>query len=113
MGTHLLECAGNSRAAHFGLMSAARWSGVKLERVLERVRPQPRATQVLVSGLDEHSTLDPGSVPGASWFFGLDQVREAGAFLATEMNGAPLGPDHGYPSVSWCPAGTPARPSSG
>jgi DMSO/TMAO reductase YedYZ molybdopterin-dependent catalytic subunit len=97
MGTHLLECAGNSRAAHFGLMSAARWSGVKLERVLERVRPQPRATQVLVSGLDQHSTLDPGSVPGASWIFGLDQVREAGAFLATEMNGAPLGPDHGYP----------------
>ena len=97
MGTHLLECAGNSRRAHFGLMSAARWSGVKLERVLERFRPQPRATQVLVSGLDEHSTLDPGSTPGASWVLGLAQIREAGAFLATEMNGAPLGPDHGYP----------------
>jgi hypothetical protein len=29
--------------------------------------------------------------------FGLDELRSAGAFLATEMNGAPLGPDHGQP----------------
>jgi DMSO/TMAO reductase YedYZ molybdopterin-dependent catalytic subunit len=97
MGAHLLECAGNSRAAHFGFMSAARWGGVPLERVLARVRRRPRATRVLVSGFDEHEVQDPGSVPGASWIFGLDQIREAGAFLATEMNGAPLSPDHGYP----------------
>jgi DMSO/TMAO reductase YedYZ molybdopterin-dependent catalytic subunit len=96
-GAHLLECAGNSRAAHFGLMSAARWTGVPLSRLLERARVLPRATQVLVSGFDEHATLDPGSVPGASWIFGLDQARESGAFLATEMNGAPLSLDHGYP----------------
>jgi DMSO/TMAO reductase YedYZ molybdopterin-dependent catalytic subunit len=97
MGAHLLECAGNSRAAHFGLMSAARWGGVPLERVLARVGRLPRATRVLVSGFDEHKVQDPGSVPGASWIFGLDQIREAGAFLATEMNGGPLSPDHGYP----------------
>src|SRR6266496_4248466 len=97
VGAYLLECAGNSRAAHFGFMSAARWNGVPLMRVLERVSRRPRATRVLVSGFDEHSTLDPGSVPGASWIFGLDQVRESGAFLATEMNGAPLSLDHGYP----------------
>jgi DMSO/TMAO reductase YedYZ molybdopterin-dependent catalytic subunit len=97
MGAHLLECAGNSRAAHFGLMSAAEWTGVPLARVLERVRSAPRATQVLVSGFDEHSVPDPSSVPGASWIFGLRQVREAGAFLATGMNGAPLSPDHGHP----------------
>jgi DMSO/TMAO reductase YedYZ molybdopterin-dependent catalytic subunit len=96
-GAHLLECAGNSRAAHFGLMSAALWTGVPLPRLLERVRPLPRATQVLVSGFDEHSVLDPGSVPGASWIFSLDQIRQSGAFLATEMNGDPLSPDHGYP----------------
>jgi DMSO/TMAO reductase YedYZ molybdopterin-dependent catalytic subunit len=97
LGPHLLECAGNSRAAHFGLMSAALWTGVPLERLLERVRLLPRATRVLVSGFDEHSTLDPGSEPGASWIFGLDQVRDAGAFLATGINGAPLSLDHGYP----------------
>jgi DMSO/TMAO reductase YedYZ molybdopterin-dependent catalytic subunit len=96
-GTHLLECAGNSRAAHFGFISAASWTGVPLEHVLKRAALSPRATQVLVSGFDEHSTLDPGSMPGASWVFGLDQLRDAGAFLATGMNGAPLGRDHGDP----------------
>jgi DMSO/TMAO reductase YedYZ molybdopterin-dependent catalytic subunit len=96
-GAHVLECAGNSRAAHFGLMSVARWTGVPLERVLGRVRVLPRATQVRVSGFDQHSILDPGSVPGASWVFGLDQIRKAQAFLATGMNGAPLVPDHGHP----------------
>jgi DMSO/TMAO reductase YedYZ molybdopterin-dependent catalytic subunit len=96
-GAHVLECAGNSRAAHFGLMSVARWTGVPLERVLGRVRLLPRATQVRVSGFDQHSTLDPGSVPGASWVFGLDQIRKAQAFLATGMNGTALVPDHGHP----------------
>jgi DMSO/TMAO reductase YedYZ molybdopterin-dependent catalytic subunit len=96
-GAHLLECAGNSRAAHFGLMSAALWTGIPLERLLERVRPHRRATRVLVSGFDEHSVPDPGSVPGASWIFGLDQVHEWGAFLATGMNGVPLAVEHGYP----------------
>ena len=97
LGAHLLECAGNSREGRFGLISAAQWSGVKLERVLERASLKPVATRVLVSGFDEHTVLDPGSVPGASWIFSLDQVRETGAFLATEMNGAPLSLDHGFP----------------
>jgi DMSO/TMAO reductase YedYZ molybdopterin-dependent catalytic subunit len=96
-GAHVLECAGNSRSAHFGLMSVARWTGVPLERVLGRLRLLPRASQVLVSGFDRHSVLDPGSVPGASWVFGLAAIREARAFLATGMNGAPLSPDHGDP----------------
>jgi len=96
-GAHVLECAGNSRAAHFGFMSVARWTGVPLPRVLDRLHLLPRATRVLVSGFDQHSTLDPGSVAGASWIFGLDQIRRARAFLATGMNGAPLGPDHGFP----------------
>ena len=96
-GAHLVECSGNSRAAHFGLMSAARWTGVPLERVLQRVVAGRRATQVLVSGFDEHSVSDPDSVPGASWIFGLEEIHGSGAFLATGMNGAPLRPDHGFP----------------
>jgi DMSO/TMAO reductase YedYZ molybdopterin-dependent catalytic subunit len=52
---------------------------------------------VLVSGFDRHRAADPRSVPGASWIFSLEQIRESGAFLATGMNGAPLSPDHGYP----------------
>ena len=95
LGLHLLECAGNSRAAHFGLMSAAHWAGVPLGPLVERARPTARASQVLVSGFDEHEVGDPGSVPGASWVFGRHHLRDA--FLATGMNGAPLALDHGHP----------------
>lgn len=97
MGEHLLECAGNSRALHFGLMSAAAWSGVRLERLLARMRRRPGATRVLVSGFDDHTRLDRGSLAGASWIFGLEELLAAGAFLATGMNGGPLAPDHGHP----------------
>jgi DMSO/TMAO reductase YedYZ molybdopterin-dependent catalytic subunit len=96
-GPHLLECAGNSRSAHFGFLSAARWTGVPVAKLLDRLAPRPRATQVLVSGFDEHAAGDPGSVPGASWIFPLDALKEAGAFLGTQMNGAPLAADHGFP----------------
>jgi DMSO/TMAO reductase YedYZ molybdopterin-dependent catalytic subunit len=78
-------------------MSAARWTGVPLSRVLERVRPLARASQILISGFDEHTVEDAGSVPGASWIFGLDPIRASGAFLATGMNGATLRPEYGFP----------------
>ena len=61
------------------------------------MRPRPTATRVLVSGFDEHTVLDPGSVSGASWNFGLDELRASRAFLATEMDDQPLSPDHGHP----------------
>jgi DMSO/TMAO reductase YedYZ molybdopterin-dependent catalytic subunit len=37
------------------------------------------------------------STPGASWIFTRGELDRAGAFLATEMNGAPLPPNHGAP----------------
>jgi DMSO/TMAO reductase YedYZ molybdopterin-dependent catalytic subunit len=97
LGVHLLECSGNSRGAHFGFLSAARWTGVPLARVLDRVKGRAGANRVLVSGFDRHSAPDPGSVPGASWIFGLDEIRESGALLAVGMDGGPLAPDHGHP----------------
>lgn len=97
MGVHLIECAGNDRGGHFGLMSAAEWTGVPVSTVLERLDILPRATAVLVSGYDEHATGDPGSTPGASWIFTFEQLRAAGAFFATAMNGQPLAREHGHP----------------
>ena len=96
-GVHVLECSGNARRGGFGLLSAAAWSGASLRAVLERAAARPEATQVLVSGFDEHSLPSQGghSTPGASWIFGLDRID--GAFLATRMNGEPLPPDHGAP----------------
>ena len=97
MGAHLLECAGNSNPRYFGLMSAARWSGVPIARVLERVQPTDRRGRLLVSGFDRHSQPSRTSTPGASWIFGAGELERAGAFLATGMNGVPLPRDHGFP----------------
>jgi DMSO/TMAO reductase YedYZ molybdopterin-dependent catalytic subunit len=98
MGAVLLECSGNSRGGHFGLLSAAEWSGTPLLSWLrERVTFAPAATRVLVSGFDDHSMPSARSVAGASWVFTFAQLEAAGAFLATAMNGAPLPRDHGAP----------------
>jgi sulfane dehydrogenase subunit SoxC len=95
-GVHLLECSGNS-APTFGLMSSARWEGIPVQSVLDRVRPLAQASRVLVSGIDDLATPSRTSVPGASWIFAREDLERAGAFLATRMNGAPLLPDHGSP----------------
>ncbi len=97
MGTHLLECAGNNNPRNFGMMSAARWAGVPIARVLEHVQATDRGGRVLVSGVDRHSRPSRTSTPGASWIFGPGELERAGAFLATHMNGVPLPKDHGLP----------------
>lgn len=99
MGVHVLECSGNSEGGGFGLLSAAEWAGVPFSAVLDMIDVDPAATRVLVSGFDEHSVPSAGghSTPGAAWIFTLEDLAAAGAFLATEMNGAPLPPDHGEP----------------
>jgi DMSO/TMAO reductase YedYZ molybdopterin-dependent catalytic subunit len=97
MGVHLFECAGNSNPRNFGLLSAAAWAGVPLKRVLQALEILPRVKRVLVSGFDRHAEETRDSVPGASWIFGLDELIDSGAFLATGMNGAELPRDHGFP----------------
>jgi DMSO/TMAO reductase YedYZ molybdopterin-dependent catalytic subunit len=105
MGAHVLECSGNGRGGSFGLLSAAEWSGAPLEDVLGSLGVSDGATQVLVTGFDEHSQPSVGnhSTPGASWIFSLAQIAETGAFLATEMNGEPLPVDHGSPVRLYVP----------
>ncbi len=36
MGLHLMECAGNSRSAHFGMLSVADWDGIPLLDILDQ-----------------------------------------------------------------------------
>lgn len=95
-GDVLIECAGNADPNNFGLISAAQWTGVPLSRALEHAGPQGDRTQVLISGRDDHPPSHT-SVPGASWVFAVDHLVDAGAFLATAMNGEPLTADHGAP----------------
>lgn len=97
MGVHLMECSGNPRAAHFGMMSVAEWDGVPCEEILGKANPQASGTHVLVSGFDRYQEESMTSVPGASWIFSRDQVLSSQAFLATGMNGRLLSPDHGAP----------------
>jgi DMSO/TMAO reductase YedYZ molybdopterin-dependent catalytic subunit len=97
MGVHLMECAGNVRSVHFGMISVASWKGVPLSEVFERAKPKPDAKRVLISGFDTYTTKSVSSVPGASWIFTAEELVKAGAFLATEMNGSPLTSDHGAP----------------
>jgi DMSO/TMAO reductase YedYZ molybdopterin-dependent catalytic subunit len=97
MGLHVMECAGNTRSVHFGMMSAADWGGTPLAELLESAKPRPAATRGLISGFDTYAAKSASSVPGASWIFTLEELRTSGAFLATEMNGSALTKDHGAP----------------
>ncbi|HUK17049.1 MAG TPA: molybdopterin-dependent oxidoreductase [Bryobacteraceae bacterium] len=96
-GLRLMECAGNTRAVQFGMISVASWDGVPLARLLDQMRFDHGA-RILVSGFDEYAAkpVTP-SVPGASWIFSRDEIESSRAFLATRMNGQPLTGDHGAP----------------
>jgi DMSO/TMAO reductase YedYZ molybdopterin-dependent catalytic subunit len=96
-GLHLMECAGNTREGHFGLLSVADWTGVPLAKLASRIAPKEKNVRVLVSGFDTYSGVSRTSLPGASWVFTWDELVSAGAFFATKMNGQPLTPDHGAP----------------
>ena len=96
-GVHLMECAGNTRAFHFGMMSAAEWIGVPISAALELTHAAPNAARILISGFDRYQTQSDTSIPGASWIFTRDELVSSRAFLATQMNGEPLTRDHGAP----------------
>lgn len=97
MGRHLMECAGNYRGVHFGMISVADWQGVLFQDMLEIAKPSSLGYRVMVSGFDKYASESKTSVPGASWIFTVEQLKTLGAFLATEMNGEPLIADHGFP----------------
>ena len=95
MGMHLMECAGNVALTRFGLMSVGNWAGVPVADILGEAKRKPEAALVEIAGFDEYAEPSRTSIPGASWIFPLEELKEA--FLATELNGQPLGRDHGAP----------------
>lgn len=94
LGPKLLECAGNTRGTHFGMISVAQWDGVPVSSLLHDFGISDR---VLISGFDQYSADSRTSTPGASWIFSCRELLDAGAFLATTINGEPLTRDHGAP----------------
>mmetsp|Transcript_18974 Transcript_18974/g.37255 ORF Transcript_18974/g.37255 Transcript_18974/m.37255 type:complete len:699 (+) Transcript_18974:3-2099(+) len=101
MGTGVMECSGNTRTWHFGLLSQAQWTrGIRLRDFLkpyvDKMGAAASTKDILVEGYDDHLRT-AGGTKGASWVFTWEQVVETGMFLATELNGQPLPPDHGFP----------------
>jgi DMSO/TMAO reductase YedYZ molybdopterin-dependent catalytic subunit len=96
-GAHLMECSGNVRVGHFGMLSVADWAGVPVARVLDSIGIEKGGSRVLISGFDSYSIPSTTSEPGASWIFTVEELNASGAFFATEMNGAALTRDHGAP----------------
>src|SRR5829696_243650 len=47
VGPMVLECAGNSDPANFGLLSAGTWEGIPIRALLDRVRAAAANTRVL------------------------------------------------------------------
>jgi DMSO/TMAO reductase YedYZ molybdopterin-dependent catalytic subunit len=97
-GLHLMECSGNVRLGHFGMLSVADWKGARVSGLFDSLKVDKAASHVLISGFDRYPSASFTSVPGASWIFGLDDLRSSQAFFATEMNGSDLTKDHGAPA---------------
>lgn len=102
-----LECAGNGRSLFdpavpgeawgLGAVSTAEWTGVPLIEVLERAGLRPGATELTFRGADGGLVADRDAPIRFERGLSLDQIREADALLAYEMNGEPLSSPHGYP----------------
>ena len=64
LGLHLMECAGNTRAAHFGMISVGEGTGIPISELLAAASVKPSATQILVSGFDRYVGNSATSTPG-------------------------------------------------
>jgi DMSO/TMAO reductase YedYZ molybdopterin-dependent catalytic subunit len=103
-GPVLLECSGNAPSLKFGLLSVADWAGIPIEQIVKLAQPTEKAKAILIAGFDDDSYLpDRGppyrthSYPTCSWVFPIQTLVDGGAFLATQMNGAPIPKNHGAP----------------
>src|SRR4051812_3802289 len=132
--TVTLECAGNGRLDMRPLptgepwgdfaVSTARWRGALLHEVLARVEPSTQAVEVLAQGADRgpyhlQAILPETDQDNLSFIRSLPLAHAtdptSGILVAYEMNGQPLGRDHGAPfrlivphwyavaSVKWLP----------
>ena len=79
-----LECISNEVGGH--LISTARWRGVPLRAVVERMGPRPSVVELKLSAEDGYSE----SIP-------LSMAADSRVLLVFEMNGEPLPERHGFP----------------
>ena len=106
--TVTLECAGNGRVGLMPLptgepwtgqaVATATWTGVPLQRVLARAKPQSSGVDVGFTGAD-HGPYRGGPDIAFVRSLALDRALDptTRAIIAWEMNGEPLNQDHGAP----------------
>ena len=100
-----IECSGNSSDPRVmnGLVSNAVWEGVGLADLLKECSVLPDAREVVFLGMDaeEDKKWEAGNASYLSphgWSLYLQDALAPENLLAFGMNGAPLTPEHGFPS---------------
>jgi DMSO/TMAO reductase YedYZ molybdopterin-dependent catalytic subunit len=108
--TVTLECAGNGRVYlvpkvdgaqwQLGAVSTAKWTGVPLNALLERVGVDPATVELIFEGADSGEPSKP-SKPAKPISFArsipIEKARNGDVLLAYQMNGQPLPQSHGFP----------------
>jgi sulfite oxidase len=99
----IVECAGNgrrffdppARGLAFGraALGQARWTGTRLDALLDHAGLLEGAAHVILHGLGPVLAGKPAFVRSLP----ITDVRERGVLLAWSMNGEPLVPVHGFP----------------
>jgi DMSO/TMAO reductase YedYZ molybdopterin-dependent catalytic subunit len=105
----VLECAGNGRGLvdphvpgiqwQKGAVGNARFNGVRLADVLERVGLKSTGKHVMFRGLDEV----PGKVPPFIRSIPLEKAMHPDTLVATHINGVRLPKHHGFPARALVP----------
>ena len=102
----VLECAGNGRSGYApstagnqwtdGAVSCAKWTGVRLSDLLDRVGIKSNAVYVGYYGLDTHLSGDPTKSP-ISRGIPIRKALEPETLVAWAVNDEPIPLQHGYP----------------
>jgi sulfite oxidase len=87
--------------------SNGHWAGIRLRDVLQRVGVGKSAKYVEFIGLDRVERH--GETFGFGGSIDLEKALRAEVLLASELNGAPLPPDHGFPVRAVVPGWIGAR----
>jgi DMSO/TMAO reductase YedYZ molybdopterin-dependent catalytic subunit len=102
-----VECAGNGRSFlrpvvegvpwGAGAIAHAEWAGVPVHLVLERAGICPESIEVVFIGGDTGTEPDHPERMHFARSLPISKALHPDTLLATEMNGEPLEPNHGFP----------------
>ena len=98
--TATLECGGNGASPAFmGAIGNVRWTGTPLIDLLEECQPMKRAIEVVFFGADQkvEKIRDNDYPQNFARSLHINDTRRDDILLSYEMNGEPLGQEHGFP----------------